>query len=164
MSFTKDIISCVVFSILVCVLSYSLQEVPEQGAYYPRVLLVILSVLILSLVFTGFRSQKSVKKAEPEPDANEHGGNAPGVSGKANVGAVLVLAFSLAYLLLLPFIGFIFASAFLLISFMVCLGVRSLPVLILVPLVEIGALWFVFERTLAVLLPGADGIRTLFGI
>ncbi len=64
----------------------------------------------------------------------------------------------------MPYIGFILASALMMILFMLAMGVRSLPVLLLTPAVEIAFLWYVFEKLLAVFLPDAEPLRALLGL
>ncbi len=162
MSWFKDLSSGVALFVLIGILWFNLQEVPEQAAYYPRALLTLMSGLVVLMLLNSFRgrhrSAPKVEEETPPPD-----GESQTAMRKIGLGTALVLGLSLIYLLVMPYIGFICASSILLVVFMVCLGVRSIPVLILVPLVEVGLLWFVFEKLLAVLLPNADELRGLIG-
>ena len=158
----KDVTSSLALFMLIAVLGFNLGEVPEQAAYYPRALLTLLGGLVVLLLINTFR--KHYKKITPTAAHLAPDGEASGEVQKIGLGTVLVIGLSLLYLLAMPYLGFIIASLLLLVVFMLALGVRSLPTLILVPIVEVGLIWFVFERLLAVLLPNADALRALLGI
>jgi hypothetical protein len=165
MSRIKDLFSCTVLLAVIGVLWFSLHEVPEQAAYYPKALLMFTGGLVMLLFITSLLNKKRARATTSQEDKPlPPDGEASGDMTKIGLGTFLVLGLSLIYVVLMPYLGFIIASTLLLIAFMYCLGVRSLPVLFLVPLVEIGLLWFVFERLLAVLLPDAEWLRGLIGM
>lgn len=165
MSWFKDVSSCIVLFAVIGILCFNLQDVPEQAAYYPRALLTLLGGLVALLLFGSVREKFRAKPAAKQEDKPlPPDGEGSGEVQKIGMGTLLVLGLSLLYLLAMPYLGFIIASSLLLVVFMYCLGVRSLAVLIFVPVVEVGLLWFVFERLLAVLLPDAEWLRTLVGM
>ncbi|MCC8189682.1 MAG: tripartite tricarboxylate transporter TctB family protein, partial [Planctomycetes bacterium] len=71
---------------------------------------------------------------------------------------------SFLYVLVMPYAGFVVSSAVMLVVFMLVMGVRSIPVLILVPLGEITFLFYVFEKYLMLYLPDAYPLKSWLGI
>jgi hypothetical protein len=78
--------------------------------------------------------------------------------------SVMGLIISFLYVLIMPYAGFALASAAMLVSFMLILGVRSVWILILLPVCEIAFLLYVFEKLLTLFLPNADALKAWLGL
>lgn len=173
----KDIIGALLFMIVggVFLREMKADELPAQAAKYPSILIYLifgLCIILITKAVVGFKSSTPALPATPEEIAAD--GSVDTVTAvaaateekKERIGfaTVFVLVLSLLYVVFMPHIGFILSSGIMMIVFMLVMGIRSIPVLVLVPVVEIAFLWYVFEKLLAVFLPDAESLRALLGI
>ena len=151
----KDIAGALGFILLggIVLREMRLEELPAQAAKYPSLLVYLMFALCALLIAKAVLGLGGAGAAAAE-----------GAPEKTGFPTLLVLVLSLLYVAGMPYIGFILASALMMILFMLAMGVRSLPVLLLTPAVEIAFLWYVFEKLLAVFLPDAEPLRALLGL
>ena len=173
----KDGFGALLFMILggVVLREMRLEELPAQAAKYPAILVYLifaLCLILLAKAAIGIKANTPSLPATAEEIAAD--GSVDTVTAvaaateekKEKIGfpTLFVIVLSFLYVALMPYIGFVLASALMMTVFMLVMGVRSIPVLILVPAAEIAFLWYVFEKLLAVFLPDAEALRALLGI
>lgn len=153
----KDIAGALGFILLggIVLREMRLEELPAQAAKYPSLLVYLMFALCAVVIAKAVLGLGGAAAA---------GAAAEGAAEKTGFPTLLVLVLSLLYVASMPYIGFIPASALMMVLFMLAMGVRSLPVLLLTPAVEIAFLWYVFEKLLAVFLPDAEPLRALLGL
>lgn len=154
-SLIKDIVGAVLFVVLGLVFAREMDDLPANVQRYPLVIIYLIFALALILAIRSVACL-AARRFAPEP--------AQDPNGKTGFPTAFVLVLSFLYVLAMPYIGFALSSAIMMIVFMLVMGVRSWPVLILVPLCEIAFLLYVFESLLAVFLPDADALRGWLGM
>lgn len=165
-SLIKDIVGSLLFIILGGVFLREMGDLPKQVSKYPSILIYLIFALSLVLMVKAVASlagRKYVVRMSA-PAATEGAPAGENEEEKFGFPTAFVLVLSLLYVWSMPYIGFTVASAAMMLVFMIVMGIRSIPVLILVPLVEIAFLLYVFEKLLAVYLPGADWLRAVLGM
>jgi cell division protein FtsW (lipid II flippase) len=173
----KDVAGALFFMLLgaLTLRQMRLEELPPQASWYPALLIHIIFALCLVLLAkaaVGGKKSAPASSFTPEEIAADASMDAVAAVAaateekqeKIGVPTLFVIVLSFLYVLLMPHIGFILASALMMIAFLLVMGVRSLPVLVLVPTAEIAFLWYVFEKLLTVFLPDAQPLRALLGI
>ncbi len=158
-SLLKDCAGGVVFIVLGGVFLRETGELPPAAAKYPAIIIYLIFGLSLLLLARAAVLLVTGKYAPARAGATDDGE----AEEKFGFPTVFVLALSLAYILAMPYVGFAVASAAMMILFMLAMGIRSLPALILIPLAEIAFLLYVFETLLAVFLPDAEWLKTALG-
>lgn len=151
----KDIVGAALFMLLGGVFAREMHDLPANVQRYPLAIIYLIFALSLILAAKSVASLIAGRFAsEPPPEEGE----------KTGFPTVFVLILSFLYVLAMPYIGFALASAVMMVAFMLVMGVRSWPILVLVPVCEIAFLLYVFETLLAVFLPDADALREWLGM
>ena len=154
----KDVTGALAFMITggIVLCEMKAEDLPAQAAKYPSILVYLIFALCVLLIT---RAALGLGVGVVAVGSGEEG-----KTGKTGFPTLCVLVLSLLYVAAMPYIGFILSSALMMIAFMLAMGVRSLPVLLLTPAIEITFLWYVFEKLLAVFLPDAEPLRALLGM
>lgn len=162
----KDAAGALAFIVLCGVFLRELGDVPPAAAKYPAALIyMIFALCAILLARCGAGIVTGRYGAGPAAaTADDQSAAACAEPDKFGFPTVFVLALSLLYVLVMPYVGFIVASAAMLLVFMLVMGVRSVPVLVLVPTLELVFLWYVFEKLLTVFLPDAYWLRSVLGL
>ena len=165
-SLIKDVVGSLLFIIVGGVFLREMRDLPTQVSKYPSILIYLIFALSLILLAKAVVSLAGGKYVIRETGSVVSGNIGAGEDQEEKFGfpTAFVLVLSLLYVWSMPYIGFAIASAAMMLVFMLVMGVRSVPVLVLVPLVEIAFLLYVFETLLAVFLPGADWLRAVVGM
>ena len=166
----KDIAGALFFMAVGAVFLHQLGDVPENAAKYPSVIICVIFTLCVVLMIQSVQGLKGCRAA-PEPECQRPDPGA-GVTQpepekervRFGLPTAMVLVVSFLYVLALPYIGFTMASAVAMVTLMLVMGVRSVWMLVLVPVCEIGFLLYVFEKLLTVFLPNADALRGWLGM
>lgn len=165
-SLIKDCIGALLFIVIGGVFLREMGDLPAQVSKYPSILIYLIFGLCLILLAksAALLAMGKFVVRQPAPAPGEGAPEEEAQPEKFGFPTVFVLILSLLYVWSMPYIGFTVASAVMMIVFMLVMGIRSIPVLILVPLVEIAFLLYVFEKLLAVFLPGADWLKSVLGM
>ena len=110
---------------------------------FPRAILIFISLPSLAMCL---RKTARAKTAPPDPSVTAS-------RRAAFIRMLTMAAVYLAYLLLIPVVGFFVSSACAAVGFLLFLGVRSPKAVILVPAVMLAAIHIVIERFLHFELP-----------
>ena len=168
-SLIKDIIGGLAFIIVGGVFLREMTDLPANVVKYPSIIIYLIFGLCLILVAKSVAALASGKyspaRTSARTESREDGDAVPAEeTDKFGFPTIFVIVLSFLYVLAMPYIGFTLASGIMMILFMLAMGIRSPYILVLVPVIEIAFLLYVFEKLLAVFLPGADPLKALLGI
>ncbi len=119
-------------------------EIPAKAGFYPKYLLILaftLTILLLVKAILVMKNKRTAEKVEK-------------VSFAGHMKYVLfVILITVIYLFLINYLGYAISTFFYIFFLMWILGVRTIGMLILVPLLTTTALYLMFNHLLMVLLP-----------
>lgn len=109
-------------------------------------------MILCSVIFAGIKLRETLRQTTGQTLEDDSLDSSDG--DKMQVGkAVSFIVLTIAYAVLLPIVGFASTSLVYVFLMLLALGVRSLPALVLIPIVFAGSLWAAMELFLNLRMP-----------
>ena len=139
-----DILICIGVLVFLCGFIAQLGGVSKESKGYPLFLIVCSVLLTVALLAKSIRNYKREEALEKDPNFVKT--------------LLVIISYAIliaAYIFLMDKIGYIIATLLFVVVSLLFLKVRSIPLLILLPVVLTASMYFLFTKFLLVTLPGA---------